>query len=500
MVLKQKLLNYQGLTICLDGDKHLWSQGSKENLENKTKLDNSLYVMYTSGTTGKPKGAIITHRGACNHLHWRHNYFTLTTSDKVLQKASLNFDDSFWEIFEPLTIGAQLVMIKPDRHSDIRYLIDTIINYNITAICLVPSLLQVFLENPQASECKTLTRITTGGERLSVQLQDKFFQILKADLYNGYGATETTIAVCYWKCQRNQNYSTVPIGKPINNTQVYILNSDLQPLSVGIAGELHIAGDGLARGYLNRPDLTAKKFIDNPFVETRHALSLRLYKTGDLCRYLPDGNIEFIGRIDNKVKIRGFRIELGEIEGTLNQHPEIRETLVIAREHKNNNNYLVAYIISSQKISRGKLREYLADKLPNYMIPSGFIFLNKFPLNPNGKIDKKALPEFDYQENKENEYIPPSNDIEMKLTNIWQEVLGVEKIGINDNFFLLGGHSLLATQVVSRIRNQFKVELPLKYMFEYPTIKGLSEHIIMLNDLSHMDDNIVGDDYESIEF
>jgi amino acid adenylation domain-containing protein len=484
--LKPKLSNYQGLIITLDEDKYLWSEANKENLSPQLELNDNLYIIYTSGTTGKPKGVIVTHRGACNHLHWRHNYFPLTTSDKVLQKASLNFDDSFWEIFEPLTIGAQLILAPPYQHAEIQYLINTIIKNKVTTLCLVPSLLQVFLENPHASKCTTLKRVTTGGERLSVKVQEKFFQVLNADLYNGYGATETTIAVCYWKCQPNQAYSTVPIGKPINNTQVYILNSHLQPLPVGITGELYIAGDGLARGYLNRPDLTAQKFINNPFGDGQ------LYKTGDLARYLPDGNIEFIGRIDEQIKIRGFRVELGEIENNLLEHSNIKETVVVALENEQGEKYLVAYLITNESLKITEIRDYLTQKLPNYMLPSAFVFLDEFPLTPNGKIDKKALPKPDFENNRENEFIAPSNDIEIKLAQIWQEVLKVEKIGINDNFFSLGGHSLLATQIVSRIRTNFSLELPLIYLFEYPTIKSLSEHIILLKELLKMsyDDSI----------
>lgn len=264
---------------------------------------------------------------------------------------------------------------------------------------------------------------------------------------------------------------SVPIGKPISNTQIYILDQYLQPLPIGIIGEIYIGGDGVARGYLNRLELTAEKFISNPFGEGK------LYKTGDLARYLPDGNIEFLERIDNQVKIRGFRIELGEIETTLNQFPQIKETLVIAKENEKGNQYLVAYLIIEKTILVREIRQFLETKLPDFMIPSAFVFLEKFPLTPNGKIDRKALPEPDFTVNQDNEFIAPRNEIESKIAQIWQEILGFQKIGINDNFFELGGHSLLATQVVSRLRTIFQIELPLRYLFQSPTIAQLSQFI-----------------------
>jgi acyl carrier protein len=264
---------------------------------------------------------------------------------------------------------------------------------------------------------------------------------------------------------------SVSIGKPISNTKIYILDQYLQPLPIGITGEIYIGGIGVARGYLNQPELTAEKFINNPFD------SGKLYKTGDLAKYLPDGNIEFIGRIDEQVKIRGFRIELGEIEKNLLQHPNIKETVVIALENEQKYKYLVAYFVTNKSIKITEIRDYLAQKLPDYMIPSAFVFLDKFPLTPNGKIDKKALPKPDFDTYRENEFIAPRNEIEMKLAQIWQEVLNIENIGINDNFFSLGGHSLLATQIVSRIRTNLGVELPLRNLFEYPTIAQLGDRL-----------------------
>jgi len=470
--LKTFLSNQEGAIICLDSDRHLWSRESKENLNCATTLDNIVYVMYTSGTTGQPKGVMVTHRGACNHLYWRHDYFALTNSDRVIQKASLNFDDSFWEIFEPLTAGAQLIIAKSDQIQNVRYLIDTIIQQKITALCLVPSLLWLFLEEQNVSSCKTLRRVTTGGEELSVELEQRFFQLLNADLYNGYGPTEATIAVSYWKCKPNENCLKVPIGKAISNTQLYLLDPQLNPVPIGIAGEIFIGGNSLARGYLNHPVLTREKFINNPFGKGL------LYKTGDLARHLPDGNLAFIGRMDDQVKIRGIRIELGEIKSLLNQYPQIEQTEIIATGNREKGQIVIAYYLSKEHkhISPQILRDFLKQKLPEYMIPSAFVYLDSIPLTPSGKIDRKALPKPQREHYVKKEIVHAETETEQKLTRIWQEVLNLsEEISIHDNFFELGGHSLSAFRVVSRIRDKFKVELPLRCLFESPTIAELTK-------------------------
>ena len=267
----------------------------------------------------------------------------------------------------------------------------------------------------------------------------------------------------------------ISIGKPIANTQIYILNKNLQPVPIGVPGELCIGGVGVARGYLNRPELTSYKFIQNPFSNSK---SERLYKTGDLARYLPDGNIEFLGRIDNQVKIRGFRIETGEIESVLNTHPLVNQTLVIVREDIPGDKRLVAYLVTNESLTTKQLREFLKSKLPEYMVPSAFVTLDSLPLTPNGKVDKKALPAPDLSSiNLENNFVPPSNSTEEILVNIWADLLSFKKVGIHDNFFELGGHSLLATQVISRARQVFSVEISLKSLFEKPTISGLSDSI-----------------------
>lgn len=259
------------------------------------------------------------------------------------------------------------------------------------------------------------------------------------------------------------------IGRPINNCQIYILDQYLQPLPIGIIGEIHIGGDGVARGYLNRPELTAEKFIENPFGEGK------LYKTGDSARYLPDGNIEFIGRIDNQVKIRGFRIELGEIEAISNQYSNIKETVIIAKENTLGDKYLAAYVIKKEEVSVKEIRQFLSEKLPEYMIPSIFVFLESFPLTPNGKIDRKALPEPNFETRKEKKFIAPRNETEIKLVQIWQDILGIEKMGINDNFFELGGHSLLAVRLVTQIQQFYEKNIPIATLFQTPTIEKLAQ-------------------------
>jgi len=311
---------------------------------------------------------------------------------------------------------------------------------------------------------------------LPVELQDRFFSQLSAELHNLYGPTEAAVDVTYWVCQRSSSLRTIPIGRPIANIQMYILDSRLEPVPVGVSGELHIGGIGLARGYLNRPELTAEKFIPDPFSQAPEA---RLYKTGDLARYRPDGAIEYLGRLDFQVKLRGFRIELGEIETVLKQHPSVREAVVVAREDAPGDRRLVAYVASvGESVPAGELRENLKARLPAYMIPSAFVFIETFPLTPNGKLDRKALPAPEEPSPEpDGLYVAPRTPTEEALANIWREVLNLKQVGIHDNFFELGGHSLLATQVISRVRDAFELEITLGALFEAQTIDGLAEQI-----------------------
>lgn len=471
-----KLPTHQGQVICLDTEWEKIAEYSTDNLTTKITPDNLAYIIYTSGSTGKPKGAMNTHRGICNRLLWMQETYKLTTSDAVLQKTPFSFDVSVWELFWTLITGAHLVMAQPEGHKDSAYLIKLIAQESITTLHFVPSMLQVFLEAPGVEKLKSLKRVICSGEALPCSLQQRFFEILDTELHNLYGPTEAAIDVTFWKCQRESVKSIVPIGRPISNTQIYLLDSHLQAVPIGVPGELHIGGVGVARGYLNRPDLTAEKFIPNPFSDNPEN---RLYKTGDLARYLQDGNIEYLGRIDHQVKIRGFRIELGEIESVLSQHPAVRETVVIVQQNQS----IVAYIVFQQSAaySTNELRFFLQQHLPEYMIPSSFVLLDSLPLTPNGKVDRQALPATEQvRPELEASFVAPRTPVEEMLAVIWAHLLGIEQVGINNNFFELGGHSLLATQVISQVQKVFQVELPLRYLFESPTVAGFAKHIEMV--------------------
>jgi acyl-CoA synthetase (AMP-forming)/AMP-acid ligase II/acyl carrier protein len=318
--------------------------------------------------------------------------------------------------------------------------------------------------------------VTTGGEVLSGELQQRFFQRLKADLYNGYGPTESTIAVTYWKCQREDNRARVPIGQPIGNARVYLLDARLQPVPIGVPGEIYISGVPLARGYLNRPELTSERFIEDPFRKSG-VTSSRLYMTGDRARYLPDGTIEFLGRLDDQVKIRGIRIELGEIETVLKNHPRVQRVVVIDREDEPGGKCLVAYVITEddEAIDTGEFRQFLQQTLPAYMIPSAFVKSTTFPLTANGKINRRALPKPEISDMRAAvSYIAPRTPLEQQLADIWAQILKRERVGIRDDFFELGGHSLLATQVIARIQDVIQLELPLRQLFETPTIEEIA--------------------------
>ncbi|ODG99848.1 non-ribosomal peptide synthetase [Nostoc sp. KVJ20] len=476
--LVKNLPPHQAQVICLDSNWQGNILNSQENPVNETTAENLIYVIYTSGSTGQPKGVMIPHRGICNQLHWKQTTFGLTHADKVLLTISFSFDPSVWQIFWPLCFGGQLFMARPGGHKDPAYLVEVITEQQITVLALVPSILRVLLEEKGIENCRFLRHIICGGEALPGELIERFFAQLNLDnvLHNCYGPTEASIDTTFWTCQRGTNYTIAPIGRPITNAEIHILDENLQSVPVGESGELHIGGIGLARGYLNRPELTTEKFIVNPF---NYEPGARLYKTGDLGRYLSDGNIEFLGRIDYQVKIRGFRIELGEIEARLGQHPALTQALVIAREDVPGDKQLVAYYIvaSPEQIpSQVELRRFLEGQLPEYMVPASFVFLDTLPLNPNGKIDRQALPAPDtFALSLSTNFVPPQNPREEVLATIWAKVLRLEQVGIHDNFFELGGHSLLATQVMSRVRQAFRIEIPLQLLFENPTIATLAQ-------------------------
>jgi amino acid adenylation domain-containing protein len=474
--LLESLPTYGAPVVCLDSDWEVIAQNSQENPVCETTGGNLVYVMYTSGSTGQPKGVMISHSGICNQLYWRQTTFSLTRADRVLQTISFSFDPSVWQIFWPLSFGAQLIMTRPGGHQDSAYLVELIAKQQITVIALVPSMLCLFLEEKGLDSCKCLRHVFCGGEALPIELQKRFFDRLNLDnvLHNVYGPTEASIDATFWTCKRGTNHRIAPIGRPIANTQVYILDSYLQPVPVGVQGELHIGGVGLAQGYLNRPELTAEKFIPNPLSSEPGA---RLYKTGDLARYLPDGNIEFIGRIDHQLKIRGFRIELEEIEATLSQHPNVRQSVVIVREDVPGDKRLVAYIIPcpKQAPTLSELHRFLKQKLPEYMLPSAFVMLETLPLNTNGKVDRRALPAPQQERpSLERPFVAPQDTLELQLTKIWEQVLSIQPIGVKDNFFELGGNSLLAVRLFVQIEQIFSKKLPLATFFQAPTVEQLA--------------------------
>ncbi|MBN1567730.1 MAG: amino acid adenylation domain-containing protein, partial [Acidobacteria bacterium] len=477
---REKLKSASAIVICLDTENAAIENESEQLPQSGVTAENAAYMIYTSGSTGKPKGVINTHRGIINRLLWMQDEYRLMSGDAVMQKTPFGFDVSVWEFFWPLIAGARLIIAKPQGHRDSRYLIDLIAEEQITTIHFVPSMLRIFLQDPDVQTCRSLKRVLCSGEALPADLQNAFFKRLPAvTLHNLYGPTEAAVDVTSWDCRPNFDEQIVPIGRPIANIRIYILDKTLQPVPVGVPGELHIGGIGVARGYHNRPELTAEKFIADPFSRDPGA---RLYKTGDLARYRADGNIEYLGRMDFQVKIRGFRIELEEIEATLGQHPGLGAVAVVAKEDMPGEKYLAAYLTPATKEAEipavTELRSFLRQKLPGYMIPSVFITLSAMKLTSSGKVDRRALPEPDRLRPELQEgYVAPRTPIEEALAAIWSEVLGVERIGIHNNFFELGGHSLMATRAVSYVRNVFKTDLPLQRLFESPTIAGLAEYI-----------------------
>jgi len=388
--LVEKLPKHQAQVVFLDTDWEVITQEREDNPLSSITAENLIYVIYTSGSTGKPKGAMNTHQGLCNRLLWMQENYQLTEVDRVLHKTPFSFDVSVWEIFWPLLTGARLVIARPEGHKDMAYLVELITQQQITTLHFVPSVLQVFLEEDLLKVCQCLKRVISSGEVLPFELQQRFSTCLIAELHNLYGPTEAAIDVTFWACTQTGVPQIIPIGRPIANTQIYLLNQHLQPVPIGVAGELHIGGVGLGRGYLHRPELTAERFIPNPY---SNEPGRRLYKTGDLARYLPDGNIEFLGRIDQQVKIRGFRIELGEIEAALGQHPAVQQTVVLARSDEGSAKHIVAYVVPIQGFSptNDELGGFLKAKLPQHIVPSVFVMLEALPMTPNGKVDRQTL-------------------------------------------------------------------------------------------------------------
>jgi len=467
--LVEGLPEHEASVVCLDMDCEAIAGESEDNLASGVIADNLAYVIYTSGSTGRPKGVAIAHRSTVALLHWAEEVFRAEDLAAVLASTSICFDLSVFELFVPLSRGGKVILTE-----NALQLPNLPAAEEVTLINTVPSAITELLRAGGDLPASVRT-VNLAGEVLRTQLVQRIYQQDTIQrVFDLYGPSEDTTYSTFALRSASGPYT---IGRPIANTQVYLLDANLRPVPVGVPGELHIGGAGLARGYLNRPELTAESFIPNPF---SYGSGARLCKTGDLARYLPDGNIEFLGRIDHQVKIRGFRIELGEIEAVLGQHPDVRETAVLAREDKPGDKRLVAYVVPRdvQVPAIIELRRFLKEKLPDYMVPSAFVPLDALPLTPNGKVDRRALPVPDMARPEQEEaYVAPRTPAQEVLAGIWAEVLKLEQVGIHDDFFDLGGHSLLATQVISRVRDTFQLRLSLRNFFDGPTVADLAEII-----------------------
>lgn len=439
--------------------------------------DSAVYMIYTSGSTGKPKGVPNVHRGLANRLLWMQETIQLSPDDRVLQKTPFSFDVSVWEFFWPLMVGASICMARPGGHRDNAYLVNIIESAGITTLHFVPSMLGLFLTATGLERLNHLKKVMCSGEALPHELTRRFFAKLPhAELHNLYGPTEASIDVTWWPCTADSTLNVIPIGSPIANTQTWILDEQLQPVPVGVVGELHLGGVQLARGYWNRPDLTAEKFIPDPFSSEPGA---RLYKTGDLARYLPSGAIEYLGRIDFQVKLRGFRIELGEIEAALVKQPGIRDAVVTATDGGLEEKQLVGYLVAEgDRPAIEQLKQSLLTDLPDYMVPARFKYLDAMPLSPNGKVDRKALPSVvNTRPELAEMLVDPQTPLQRELCAVWQQVLDIDRVGIRDNFFDLGGNSLQLLKVVAAMSVKLSREVSAVKVFQFPSVEKLASHL-----------------------
>ncbi len=470
------MMNDARVPVLLTRERLLAIELAEESAENPSlpgSADELAYVIYTSGSTGRPKGAMNSHRGIRNRLLWLQEVDGLDGDDRVLQKTPYSFDVSVWEFFWPLVTGARLVLARPGGHQDPAYLVRLIHETGITTMHFVPSMLQVFVEAADVGSCTSLRRVVCSGEALTAPLARRFVARFPAGtapvVYNLYGPTEAAIEVTGWRFEPESPLAAVPIGRPVANTTTYVLDAHLRPVPIGIPGELFLGGAQIARGYLDRPELTAEKFIPDPFGELDRE-GARLYRTGDQVRRLPGGEIVYLGRLDHQVKVRGFRIELGEIESALGSLAGVREAVVVAREETPGDQRLVAYVTG--EADTDALRRQLRDRLPEFMVPSVFVPLAALPLNPSGKVDRKALPA--PERGPVRAFVAPRTPVEAVLAEIWQDLLGVERVGVHDNFFELGGHSLLAVLLMARIEKRLGRALPIAGLFATPSLESLA--------------------------
>ena len=501
---------HQAKVICLDRDWANIAQESETNPVSNVSLDDLIYIIYTSGSTGKPKGVALRHRAIANLLAWQLPNSDCGVGDKTLQFTTLSFDVSCQEIFATLCSGGTLVMIDEDVRRDPERLAQLIFEKRVARIFLpfvaLQQLAEAFAAQPALD--LQLRELITAGEQLQTTppITTLFERLPNCRLFNHYGPSETHVVTAYDLSIDVTAWDALPpIGQPIANTQIYLVDPFMQPVPIGVPGELLIGGDNVARGYLNRPELTAERFVQYSVMSEPYSVSSEqttdfwplntVYRTGDLARYRSDGNIEYLGRIDHQVKIRGFRIEPGEIEAVLSEHEAVRETAVLAKSDSQGNKRLIAYVVtqSDQTADALALRSFLKDRLPEYMVPALVIMLDEMPLAPSGKINRRGLPEPDQSARAvKQEFVAPRTAVEGVVAKVWSEILEVQRIGVADNFFDLGGHSLLATRVISRLKSSFKVNLPLRSLFESPTVAELAAVVVALEKQPGQAEKIAG--------
>ncbi|HEX8189578.1 MAG TPA: amino acid adenylation domain-containing protein [Pyrinomonadaceae bacterium] len=464
--------------VCVDTGWEAVAAESGDDVESGVAPSDLAYVIYTSGSTGRPKGVMITHRNVVQFVHARFDYYREEVRAFLLLMSHA-FDGSVAGIFWTLCQGGALVLPREGVQHDLNELSALVARHEVSHVITLPSLYALILGETRPDALRGLRAVMVAGDACPRELVESHHRLLPGTrLLNEYGPTEATVWTSVYPCESDAARAAVPIGRPVANKRVYLLDDGMRPVPVGVAGELYIGGEGLALGYLNRPGLTASSFVPDAFGGEAGA---RLYRTGDLCRYLPTGDIEFLGRVDHQVKVRGFRIELGEIESALAQHGAVREALVAADEDGGGERRLVAYVVARPGDDPGadELRAFLRTKLPHYMIPSAFVVLDALPLTPNGKIDRRALAALGASRRPAGEhFVAPRTALEEMLAGMWREILPAERVGVEDNFFELGGHSLLATQLLSRLRNTFRVELPLRELFHSPTVAGLARALV----------------------
>ncbi|MEO7583965.1 MAG: amino acid adenylation domain-containing protein [Ferruginibacter sp.] len=457
--------------VLLDDNWPEISRQSSGNLNTSINTNHLAYVIYTSGSTGRPKGVLIEHSGVVNLINAQSSFFNIDASERILQFSNYCFDASVEQIFLALFNGAALIMFPEGLQLNINLFETFLKEQRVTHLHATPS----FLENIQPVIYESLKRVIAGGDTCKKELAANWKH--SVHFYNEYGPTETTVTAIEYYDGINEAADTnsLPIGKPIANTRLYILDKNQSILPIGVEGELYIAGAGVARGYLNRPELTAEKFVTDPFSAEPGA---RMYNTGDLARWLPDGNVEYLGRIDEQVKIRGYRIELGEIENTLQQYEGVKQAVVVAKEDKDGHKRLIGFVVPQSLFDRDAIQHYLRNNLPDYMVPALWVQMEAIPLTSNGKVDRKALPEPGTAEMITNEYEVPSTEMEFQLTALWKEILHVERVGVNDNFFELGGHSLNALQLASRMHKLLNIKIDIGTIFSNPSIRLLGQALL----------------------